>query len=152
MKATELLDDFDSKKVEAVLADKGYDADYIVAAIGNNISAEVVIPPKINRKVLRYYDKELYKQRNLIERLFNRIKNFRRVATRYDKTASSFLVFIQVACVFIWGRRMSTEPRSWIGAGLEVAQKPLKQVKLKFNLKKILEKNDNFQNNRRPDY
>jgi transposase len=99
-----LLDDFDSEKVEAVLADKGYDADCIVAAIENDISAEVVIPPKINRKVLRYYDKELYKQRNLIERLFNRIKNFRRVATRYDKTSSSFLSFIHIACVFIWGR------------------------------------------------
>lgn len=103
LKAMELLDDFDSKKVEAVLADKGYDADYLVEEIESGISAEVVIPPKVNRKVLRYYNKELYKQRNLIERLFNRIKNFRRVATRYDKTSSSFLSFIQVACVVIWG-------------------------------------------------
>jgi len=99
-----LLDDFDSEKVEAVLADKGYDADYIVESIENNLNSEVVIPPKINRKVLRHYNKEIYKQRNLIERLFNRIKNFRRVATRYDKTSSSFLSFIQIACVFIWGK------------------------------------------------
>ena len=103
MKAVELLNDLKSNKVEAVLADKGYDADYIVSTIENDLNAQVVIPPKSNRKVLRYYDREIYKQRNLIERLFNRIKNFRRVATRYDKTASSFLSFIQVACMFIWG-------------------------------------------------
>jgi putative transposase len=84
--------------------------DYIVATIENNISAEVVIPPKVNRKVLRHYNKELYKERNLIERLFNRIKNFRRVATRYDKTSSSFLSFIQIACVFIWGLNVN---RAW---------------------------------------
>ncbi len=104
LKATELLNDFASEKVEAVIADKGYDADYIVSAIENDLSSEAVIPPKINRKVLRHYNKELYKQRNLIERLFNRIKSFRRVATRYDKTSVSFLSFIQIACVFILGK------------------------------------------------
>ncbi len=66
-------------------------------AIENKICAKVVIPQKVNRKILRTYDKELCKQHNPIERLFNVIKNFRRIATRYDKTASSLLSFTQVA-------------------------------------------------------
>jgi putative transposase len=49
--------------------------------------AEIVIPPKRNRKVQRPYDADLYKVRNIIQRFFNRLKQFRRIATRYDKTA-----------------------------------------------------------------
>jgi len=60
-----------------------------------------VIPPKKNRKVQREYDKETYKNRNQVERFFNRLKNFRRVATRYDKLVSSFLAFVQLATTLI---------------------------------------------------
>lgn len=84
-----------------MLADKGYDADYVVEAV-EAMGAIVVIPPKSNRKTLREYDKELYKERNLIERLFNKLKQFRRIATRYDKTALSFMSFLNIAAIYLW--------------------------------------------------
>ena len=88
-------------QADAVLADKGYDADYIIKA-AENMGAMVVIPPKSNRKKQREYDAELYKERNHIERLFNKLKHFRRVATRYDKTASAFLAFVHIAGILLW--------------------------------------------------
>ena len=63
---------------------------------------EPVVPPKKNRINPWEYDKELYKQRNVIERLFRWLKEFRRVCTRYDKLDTIFLSFIQMACVFMW--------------------------------------------------
>ena len=78
--ALPLLDGF---KAKAVLADKGYDADYIIQA-ASKIGAQAVIPPKKTRSSTRSWDKTLYKERNLIERLFGKLKHFRRVATRYD--------------------------------------------------------------------
>ncbi|RUR00338.1 transposase, partial [Legionella septentrionalis] len=53
---------------------------------------------------LREYDKDIYKERNLIERMFNKLKHFRRVATRYDKLAQSFLSFIYIAATALWLR------------------------------------------------
>lgn len=91
----------DGLKAEAVLADKGYDADYIVETV-NGMNALVVIPPKSNRKVLRDYDADLYKERNIVERMFNKLKHFRRVATRYDKTALSFMAFLNLAAIYLW--------------------------------------------------
>ena len=88
-------------EAEALLADRGYDADYIVDA-AKKMGAAAVIPPKKNRIIQREYDKVLYKERNLVERLFNKLKNFRRVATRYDKTASAYMAFIHVASILIW--------------------------------------------------
>jgi transposase len=88
-------------KTTALLADKGYDADYIVSA-AKDIKAQVVIPPKSNRKQTRDYDVHLYKQRNLVERMFNKLKHFRKVATRYDKTDLSFMSFIQLAAAYLW--------------------------------------------------
>jgi transposase len=88
-------------KAEFVLADRGYDADYVVKMI-QKIGAEAVIPPKKNRKVLRVYDEHLYKERNLVERLFNKLKNFRRVATRYDKLSVIFLAFVHLASIYLW--------------------------------------------------
>ena len=88
---------------DALLADKGYGTNYIVKA-AENMEAMIVIPPKKNRIIQREYDKDLYKERNLIERLFNKLKNFRRVATRYDKLASSFMDFINIAAICIWLR------------------------------------------------
>ena len=88
-------------KADAVLADKGYDADYVIEAV-EKLGAIAVIPPKSNRKTVREYDKELYKERNLIERLFNKLKQFRRIATRYDKTALSFMSFLNVVAIYLW--------------------------------------------------
>ena len=84
-----------------MLADKGYDADYIVEAV-DKMEAEVVIPPKSNRNAPRDYDKYLYKERNKIERMYGKLKHFRRVATRYDKLASSYMSFTLVAAIFLW--------------------------------------------------
>lgn len=83
-----------------ILGDRAYDTDKILDYIASKM-AVAVIPPKKNRKVQREYDKESYKNRNQVERFFNRLKNFRRVATRYDKLASSFLAFVQLAATLI---------------------------------------------------
>ena len=64
--------------------------------------ARVVIPPKRNRKDQRAYDTELYKERNRIERFFNKLKQFRRVATRYDKLLANFMGFVKLAAIAIW--------------------------------------------------
>ena len=60
-----------------------------------------MIPPKRNRKVARDYDEHLYKERNKVERFINLIKQYRRVATRYEKTARNFLAFLQVASIMV---------------------------------------------------
>jgi len=85
---------------EAVIADKGYDGNDFVAAI-EAAGAIVVIPPKANRIFKREYDAVLYKERNLAERFINRMKQNRRVATRYEKTARNFLGFVHVAAIMI---------------------------------------------------
>ena len=61
-----------------------------------------VVPPKSNRRITRAFDRHQYKHRNLIERFFCRIKQFRRIATRYDKLASRFSAFIALTASFIW--------------------------------------------------
>jgi transposase len=94
--ATQLIEHL---RTGAVIADKGYDSDAFVQAI-RATRAKVVIPPRSNRKTKRRYDRGLYRTRNLVERFFNRIKHFRRVSTRYDKLADSYLVFASLACVF----------------------------------------------------
>ena len=83
-------------KIDALLADKGYDADAVRQAL-SEMEVEAIIPSKSNRKQPIAFDREAYKRRNLIERMFNKLKNWRRGATRYDKTASSFLAFIMIA-------------------------------------------------------
>ena len=98
--AHDLIDGF---KTQAAIADKGYDADHLVERIAET-GAEAVIPPKRNHKVQRRYDVELYKERNLIERFFNKLKQFRRVATRYDKLLVNFMGFVKLAAIAIWLR------------------------------------------------
>lgn len=83
---------------EAVIADKGYDADGLIAQIESS-GAEAVIPPRRNRTLQRDYDRNLYADRNKVERLFNRLKHYRRVATRYEKTARRYLAMVQVAAI-----------------------------------------------------
>ena len=85
-----------------VIADKGYDSDKILSFIRWQ-GAIAVIPPKSNRKILREYDRELYKQRNLIERAFNKLKHWRRIATRYDRRGLYFLAALHLASAVIWG-------------------------------------------------
>ncbi|MGL4463550.1 MAG: IS5 family transposase [Planctomycetia bacterium] len=85
---------------ENVIGDKGYDADKIVEAIRGK-GAEAVIPPRKNRKEQRPYDRTLYKERNKVERLFGRLKQCRRIATRYDKTSCNFLGFLHLAGLMI---------------------------------------------------
>lgn len=87
---------------DTVLADKGYDADERVIEPLRVAGKEVVIPPKSNRKNPRSYDKELYKARHLIENFFCRLKQFRAIATRYDKTARNFLAAIHLVSAVIW--------------------------------------------------
>jgi putative transposase len=85
----------------ATIADKGYDADHLIDRV-TQTGAKVVIPPKRNRKVQRPYDVDLYKERNIIERFFNKLKQFRRVATRYDKLLVNFMGFVKLAAIAIW--------------------------------------------------
>ena len=83
------------------LLTRGYDADYVIEQ-ARKMGAFAVIPPKKNRLNMREYDRQLYKERNHVERLFNKLKNWRRIATRYDKTACSFTAFVTLAAITIW--------------------------------------------------
>ena len=79
-----------------VLADKGYDADALRRTL-RQAGAVPVIPGRVTRKRRIVYDKERYRERHLIENAFCRIKDFRRVATRYDKLAANFLSAVALA-------------------------------------------------------
>lgn len=92
-RADELLAEHQPK---TVIADKGYDADPLVETIRQRGSLPV-IPSRSHRTQPRKYSKKRYKTRNLIERFVNRIKHYRRIATRYEKTARNFLAFIHLA-------------------------------------------------------
>jgi transposase len=88
-------------KPRSFLADKGYDGDAICEELLFH-GVRPVIPPKANRKSPPSCDFKTYKDRNRIERMFNRLKQFRRVATRYDKTRTSFEAFLSLAAAKIW--------------------------------------------------
>lgn len=96
--AAELIDGIEAG---ALIADKGYDTDAIVEQ-AQAAGMEVVIPPKSNRKIQRPYDQHLYKARHLIENAFLRLKQWRGIATRYAKRASSYLAAVQFRCAFLW--------------------------------------------------
>src|SRR5262245_28424247 len=96
--AHDLIDGF---AADVTIADKGYDADHLCERIAQT-GGEVVIPPKRNRSFKRPYDADLYKERNVIERFFNKLKQFRRVATRYDKLLANFMGFVKLAAIAIW--------------------------------------------------
>lgn len=85
------------------LADKGYDADHFIKALERK-NCIPVIPPRTNRKILRSYDKHLYKERSLIECFFSKIKQFRRIFSRYEKLAQSYLSFLYFVGALIWIR------------------------------------------------
>ncbi len=85
-----------------MLADRGYDADARVIEPLLRAGKQVVIPPKSNRKHPRPYDRALYKARHLIENFFEKLKQYRAIATRYDKTAIAFLGAIHLAASVVW--------------------------------------------------
>ena len=89
-------------KAEQLLADKAYDADKRVLERLTDQGVEAVIPPKANRLTPRSYDAERYKDRHLIENFFLKLKHFRAIATRYDKTKRNFLAAIHLAATAIW--------------------------------------------------
>lgn len=84
-----------------VIADKGYDSDAFVATIKAS-GATPVIPPRSSRKTPRDYDKDIYKERNLVERLFQKLKQYRRVATRYERLALNYMTMLSLASILIW--------------------------------------------------
>lgn len=86
-----------------VIADKGYDADHFIENIEKQ-GAEPVIPPRSNRKDQRHYDRHLYRERHLVECFINKIKQYRRIFTRYDKLANRYLGFVNFAAALIWLR------------------------------------------------
>lgn len=84
-----------------VLADKGYDADAFISAVAEN-QAIPVIPAKKNRKVPRELDRDLYKERNRVERFFQKLKHFRRIATRYERLARNYQAMLSLVSIVIW--------------------------------------------------
>jgi transposase len=88
---------------ENLLADKGYDSDRFRTSIAE-AGAQAVIPSSRSRAKTIPYDKHLYEERNLVERFINKIKHYRRIATRYEKTALSYLSMLFLVGVMIWLR------------------------------------------------
>ncbi len=88
-------------QVKAVVGDKGYDTNAVLARIAE-AGAEAVVPAKTTRCTARDIDENLYRDRNKVERFFLRIKQNRAVATRYDKTAASYLGVVELACIMCW--------------------------------------------------
>jgi transposase len=91
----------------AVVADRNYDSQFVHALI-EAAGARPQIPTPRRRRVQRSVDPALYRQRNLIERFFNKLKNFRRIATRYEKTARNYLAAVLLAATRLWTRFEST--------------------------------------------
>lgn len=89
-------------QADVLIADKGYDADKRVRAVLAQAGKTAVIPPRRNRKNPACYDKELYKKRHRIENFFSRLKDFRAIATRYEKSARNFLAGVYLAAAIIW--------------------------------------------------
>jgi putative transposase len=97
-RAGELIDGLSSQHT---IADRGYDAGHLIERIEQQ-GGEAVIPSRTCWSRKRTIDADLYKERNKIERFFNRLKQFRRVATRYDKLLANFLGFVKLAAIALW--------------------------------------------------
>ena len=93
----ELVDEI---KAKTFIGDKAYDSDKLIDWFVSR-GTEVVVPPRKNRKIVRSYDEEKYKSRHLIENIFQRVKRFRRIATRYDKLARIFAAFLILVIVYL---------------------------------------------------
>ena len=90
-----------------LIADRGYDARALIDLVAAR-GGQAHIPTCPDRKIQRSVDLALYRQRNLVERFFNKLKHFRRIATRYDKTARNFLATVLLAASRLWIRFEST--------------------------------------------
>lgn len=88
---------------ERLIADRSYDAQEFIQVI-HEVEAEVVIPPRQNRKESREYDKHWYKERHLAECFINKIKHYRRIFSRFEKLASRYLGFLNFVGALIWLR------------------------------------------------
>jgi transposase len=93
-----LIAGFDAQQV---IADKGYDSSAFIACI-ETAGAQAVIPPRKTRRDQRAYDRHAYRERHIIECFFSRLKQFRRIATRYEKLARNFLSMLNLAAAYIW--------------------------------------------------
>jgi len=98
--ASELLGDW---QPDAVMGDKGYDADPFVAQIEQQ-GAVAVIPSRAHRKTVREIDQHLYQERHLVECFFSKLKYYRRVFSRFEKKAQNFLSFVYLSAALIWLR------------------------------------------------
>jgi transposase len=85
---------------QMVIADKGYDKKALVEEIESR-GAQAVIPTQANRNEQRLVDPYWYRERNLCERFWSKAKQYRRIATRYEKKAANFLAFVKVAAIMI---------------------------------------------------
>lgn len=106
-KGFDLLSDGSLNPPKVFIADKGYDSNHIRETV-SQAGGTPVIPARSNRKTPELIDGLVYALRNQIERCFNKLKCSRRLATRYDKTAESYLGFIHIAAARIWVRSLST--------------------------------------------
>lgn len=93
----------DGPEPKVLVADKGYDADFIRQDMDSR-GGVAVIPAKRNRKIQNPIDGYIYALRNRIERCFNKMKNARRLATRYDKTSASYRGFVHITSIRLWIR------------------------------------------------
>ena len=89
-------------QADTLIADKAFDADARVLEPLAAAGKKAVIPPRTNRSLPREYDQALYTARHLIENFFARIKQFRAIATRYEKTARNFLAAVQLVASVVW--------------------------------------------------
>ena len=87
--------------IKRLIADKAYDTNRLRSLLAD-AGTKVVIPSIARRKPLIPHDRKAYRARNLIERMFARLKDFRRVATRYDKLARNFLAGVLIAATLLW--------------------------------------------------
>lgn len=91
-----------SMQADTLIADKAFDADERVLELLAAAGKTAVIPPRAGRQVSRHYDRHLFQARHLIENFFAKLKQFRAIATRYDKTRRNFLAAIQLVAAVIW--------------------------------------------------
>ena len=96
----------DGIQFQNLLADRGYDSNEIVGYCSEQ-GRQAVIPPKRNRKEQRYFDKQIYKVRHLVENAFLHLKRWRGIATRYAKRVDSFLAAVQIRCIALWLDKLS---------------------------------------------
>jgi transposase len=88
-------------KADYILADRAYDADKFIL-LAQSAGCNIVIPPKLNKREPRTYDKHMYKERHLVECFFAKLKSFRRVSTRYEKLASTLNAVVLIAACMVW--------------------------------------------------